>query len=306
MLRNFQDIVRKAKELDGEITISVAAAQDRDVLLAIKAAQDIGLGKAILVGDADLIKPLMIEIGLSPDTPVVHEPDMTKVSLTAVALVKQGKAQVLMKGLVNSSDFLRAVLHSQEGLRTGRLLSHLACLEVPGQEKLLFVSDGGMNISPTLAEKKDILINSLLALHNAGIKCPNVAVLTANEMVNPKMTATVDAQALVELNTAGELPLCIIEGPIAMDVAVSPEAGKHKGIASKIAGQADLFLVPNIETGNVASKILIHFAKAQMAGIVLGATNPIVMTSRAETPEGKMYSMALACLAASSARKGGH
>lgn len=306
MLRNFQDIVRKAKELDGEITISVAAAQDRDVLLAIKAAQDIGLGKAILVGDADLIKPLMIEIGLSPDTPVVHEPDMTKVSLTAVALVKQGKAQVLMKGLVNSSDFLRAVLHSQEGLRTGRLLSHLACLEVPGQEKLLFVSDGGMNISPTLAEKKDILINSLLALHNAGIKCPNVAVLTANEMVNPKMTATVDAQALVELNTAGELPLCIIEGPIAMDVAVSPEAGKHKGIASKIAGQADLFLVPNIETGNVASKILIHFAKAQMAGIVLGATNPIVMTSRAETPEGKMYSMALACLAAGSARKGGY
>lgn len=306
MLRNFQDIVRKAKELDGEITISVAAAQDRDVLLAIKAAQDIGLGKAILVGDADLIKPLMIEIGLSPDTPVVHEPDMTKVSLTAVALVKQGKAQVLMKGLVNSSDFLRAVLHSQEGLRTGRLLSHLACLEVPGQEKLLFVSDGGMNISPTLAEKKDILINSLLALHNAGIKCPNVAVLTANEMVNPKMTATVDAQALVELNTAGELPLCIIEGPIALDVAVSPEAGKHKGIASKIAGKVDLFLVPNIETGNVTSKILIHFVKAQMAGIVLGATNPIVMTSRAETPEGKMYSMALACLAAGSARKGGY
>ena len=306
MLRSFQDVLRKAKELEQEITISVAAAQDRDVLLAIKAAQDIGLGKAILVGDANLIKPLMIEIGLSLDTPILHEPDMSKVGLAAVALVRQGRAQVLMKGLINSSDFLRAVLHREEGLRTGRLLSHLVCLEIPGEEKVIFLSDGGMNIAPTLAEKKDILINSLLALHQIGIHCPNVALLAANEMVSPKMPATVDAQTLVALGGSGELPRCIIEGPIAMDVAINPEAGKHKGITSEIAGKVDLFLVPNIETGNVACKLLIYFAKAQMAGIVLGATHPIVLTSRAETPEGKLYSMALACLAASGMGEGGH
>ncbi|WP_378956547.1 phosphate acyltransferase [Pelosinus sp. sgz500959] len=305
MLRSFEEVVKRAKELDQEITISVAAAQDKDVLLAIKSAQDMGLAKAILVGDADLIKPLMIEIGLSPEMSIIHEPDMSKVGLVAVSLIREGKAQVLMKGLLNSSDFLRAVLNGQEGLRTGRLLSHLACLEIPGEEKLVFLSDGGMNIAPTLAEKKDILINSLLALQNVGINCPNVAILTANEMVNPKMPATVDAQALVAMSDAGELLSCIIEGPIAMDVAMNPEAGKHKGITSKIAGKVDLFLVPNIETGNVASKVLIHFAKAQMAGIVLGATHPIVLTSRAETPKGKLYSMALACLAASGVQKGG-
>lgn len=305
MLHSFQEVLEQVKKAGNAVTISVAAAQDRDVLQAIKDAQDIGLAKAILVGDAAAIRVLMTEIGLAPDTPIVDEPDMSKVGLAAVALIRQGKAQVLMKGLLNSSDFLRAVLHGQEGLRTSRLLSHLACLEIPGEKKLLFFSDGGMNIAPTLAEKKDILINSLLALHNVGIPCPNVALLTANEVVNPKMPATVDAQALVAMNAAGELPCCTVEGPIAMDVAISPEAGKHKGVASNIAGQVDLFLVPNIETGNAVTKALIHFAKAQMAGIVLGATNPIVLTSRAETPEGKLYSLALACIAAGSTKKGG-
>jgi len=304
VLCSLQEVLSKAKQSDHAMIISVAVAQDKDVLLAIKAAQDCGLAKAILVGDSGVIKPLMVEIGLSLDTPVIHEPDVNQASMVAVALVKQKKAQVLMKGMLNSSDFLRAVLNRQEGLKTGRLLSHLTCLEIPGEEKLLFLSDGGMNIAPTLADKKDILINSLHALHNMGIVCPNVAVLTANEVVNPKMPATMDAQALVEMNRSGELPLCMIEGPIALDVAMSPVAGEHKAIASDIAGKVDLFLVPNIETGNVASKVLIHFAKAQMAGIVLGATNPIVLTSRAETPEGKLYSMALACLAAGTRKDG--
>lgn len=306
MLHSFSDVLAQAKQTAGtEVTIAVAAAQDRDVLQAIKTAQDIGLARAILVGDESAIRSLMAEIGLSPDTPVVNEPDMNKVGLAAVALVRQGKAQVLMKGLLNSNDFLRAVLHGQEGLRTGRLLSHLACLEIPGEDKLLFFSDGGMNIAPTLTEKRDILINSVLALHNIGIACPKVALLTANELVNPKMPATIDAQALAAMNDGTNLPCCTVEGPIAMDVAMSPEAAKHKGITSKIAGQVDLFLVPSIETGNAVTKALIHFAKAKMAGIILGATNPIVLTSRAETPEGKLYSMALACIAVGSAQKDG-
>jgi phosphate butyryltransferase len=303
VLRNFAEVLSRAQGL-GRVTISVAAAQDKDVLQAVKAAFDAGLATAILVGDAVAITPLLAAVGLPADTPVVHEPDNNKAALTAVSLVGQGKAQVLMKGLLNSRDFLRAVLHPTEGLRTGRLLSHLSAYEVPGQEKLVFHSDGGMNIAPTLAEKKDILINALLALHALGIACPNVAVLTANELVNPKMPATVDAKALADMGAAGQLPAAIVEGPIAMDVAVSPEAARHKGLTSAVSGMVDLFLMPNIETGNAVGKALIYYAKAVMAGVVLGATHPVVMTSRAETVEGKLNSIALAALAASGVRKG--
>lgn len=295
MYCNYNEIVDEVK-IRGPVTISVAVAQDKDVLLAIKMAQDAGIAQAILVGDADLITPMLVEVGLSEDAQVIHEPQTKLAALKAVSLVKHGQAQVLMKGLINSSEFLRAVLSKEEGLRTGRLLSHLGVFEIPGQEKLLFVTDGGMNIAPTLQEKKEILINSMLALHTMGIKEPRVAMLTANEVVSGRMPATVDAKALEDMSARGELPQGIVEGPIALDVAVSKEAAKHKGIDSKIAGNVDLMVVPNIETGNALGKALIYFAKSKMAGIVLGATHPIVMTSRSETPEGKMNSIALACL----------
>jgi phosphate butyryltransferase len=297
VLANFQEVLTRARNA-GERVVSVAVAQDKDVLQALKLAQDAGLALPLLVGDAEAIRPLMAEVGLPASTPVVNEPDITKAALTAVSLVHSGEAQVLMKGLVNTSDFLRAVLNASVGLRTGRLLSHLAVFELPGEAKLAFYTDGGMNIAPTLSEKKDILVNAMLTLAALGIKKPNVAVLTANEQVSPKMPATVDAKALADMAAAGELPPGIVEGPIAYDVAVNPEAAKHKGLASKVAGKVDLFLMPNIETGNALGKALLHYGKAKMAGIVLGATNPIVLTSRAETPEGKLYSIALACLAA--------
>lgn len=295
MYCSYEEIVAEIKNR-GKVIISVAVAQDKEVLSAIKMVQEAGIAQAILVGDAALITPMLAEVGLPNDTKIIHEPDIGKAVQRAVSIVKRGQAQVLMKGLINSSDFLRAVLHKEEGLRTGRLLSHLGGFEIPGQKKLLFISDGGMNIAPTVEEKKEILLNSMLALQAMGIKEPHVAVLTANEVVNGKMPATVDAQALAQMSTAGQLPLGIIEGPIALDVAVSQEAAKHKGINSKVSGNVDLILVPNIETGNALGKSLIYFANSKMAGIVLGATHPIVMTSRAETPEGKMNSIALACL----------
>ncbi len=295
MYRNYQEIRERVKG-GGPVTVSVAVAQDREVLAALKMAAQEGIAKAILVGNEAEIRPLLKVVGLPEDTPIVHESDAAKAALKAVSLVRRGEAQVLMKGLINSSDFLRAVLNQEEGLRTGRLLSHLGAFEVPGQEKLLFVSDGGMNIAPGLKEKKDILVNAMLALQGMGIAEPRVALLTANEMVNPKMIATVDAQTLAEMAAAGELPNGVIEGPIALDVAFSPEAAGHKGISSRISGQVDLYLVPTIEVGNVLGKSLIYFAGAKMAGVILGATHPIVMTSRAETPEGKLNSIAMACL----------
>ncbi len=302
MLRNFQEVLAWAKR-PGEMMISVAAAQDKDVLQAVKLAQDNGLARPLLVGDAAAIRPLLAEVGLPADTPVVDEKDMNKAALTAVSLVSKGEAQVVMKGLINTSDFLKAVLHPEVGLRTGRLLSHMAVFEVPGEPKLIFHSDGGMNIAPTLAEKKDILVSAMLALQALGIERPNVAVLTANEQVSPKMPATIDAKALADMAAAGELPPGVVEGPIAFDVAVNPEAARHKGITSRISGQVDLFLMPNIETGNALGKATLYYGKAKMAGIVLGARNPIVLTSRAETAEGKLYSIALACLAAGGAER---
>ena len=300
MLENFAHALAEAKK-SGAQTIAVAVAQDKDVLLALKLAQDAEIAEAVLVGDAAEIKPMLQEVGLAADTRIVDEKDPAQAALKAVSLVRQGQAQVVMKGMLNTSDFLKAVLHPEQGLRSGSLLSHLAVFEVPGEKRLLYHTDGGMNIAPDLATKKGILKNALAALRALGLAEPKVAVLTANEQVHPKMQATVDAQSLVAAAAAVEFSPCVIEGPIALDVALNPEAARHKGIASRISGQVDLFLMPNIETGNVLGKSLLYYAGAHMAGLVLGATHPIVLTSRAETPEGKLHSICLACLAA---RKG--
>ncbi|MBU2699600.1 phosphate butyryltransferase [Sporomusaceae bacterium BoRhaA] len=296
MLQNFREVLEKARQ-KGSVTVSVAVAQDLEVLAAVKAAQDAGLIRSILVGNVDLIKPMLSKVGLPLDTPLVHEEDDSQAALIAVSLVKEGKADILMKGMVNSGTFLKAVLNSEVGLRTGRLLSHLAVFEIPGEQKLAFHTDGGMNIAPTLEEKKDILINALIALKALGIDHPNVAILTANEMVNSKMPATVDAQTLVTLNEKEHFTAGIIEGPIAMDVAASKQAAEHKGIKSQIAGAVDLFVVPNIEAGNLVGKTLVYYAKAKNVGIVVGATHPIVMASRSATAEEKLNAIALACLA---------
>lgn len=303
MLRHFTEVIERAKR-NGPVRLVVAAAQDEEALRAVKAAHDAGLAEAVLVGDSALIAALLPVVGLPGDTKIVHEPEPAQAALAAVSIVRETESGILVKGLVNSSDFLRAVLNSECGLRTGRLLSHFAAFEEPGGDKLTYHTDGGMNIAPDLAEKKEILINALLALHALGIAKPNVAVLAANEVVNPKMPVTVDAQALTEMSRRGELPAAVVEGPIAMDVALSPAAVAHKNLSSQISGQVDLFLVPDISAGNILGKSLIHYGKFKSAGVILGATHPVVMVSRADTAEAKLNSIALACCIASD--KGGN
>jgi len=292
----FDALYERAKSL-GRAKVAVAAAADKDVMESIKLAEKEGLITPVLIGDVEIIKRLSLEIGLGLQrAELIHEPDPLKAAHRAVDAIVDGQAHFLMKGLINSSDFLRAVLRSEQGLRTGRLLSHLAAFQVPGFSRLLFVTDGGMNIAPSLTQKKEILENSLCYLQGIGMDLVKVILLAANETVDSKMPATMDAQALVKMGQAGKFPGAIVEGPLALDGAVSAVALKHKGIHSKINGDVDLFLTPTIEVGNVLGKSMVYFAGATMAGIVLGAQVPIVLTSRSDTPRNKFMALTMAAL----------
>lgn len=294
----FLDLKKRAENFPKR-RVAVAAAGDEEVIRTAAEAEKAGIADFILVGDQARVRELAQEAGLKvgdEGAAVIHEPDDTAAALLAAELVRNGEADVLMKGLVNSSIFLKAVLDEKRGLRGEKTLSHFAAFEIPGQPKLAFYTDGGMNPFPDYGMKKQILINGLEALHKLGIDEPKTAVLTANETVTPKMPSTVDAAELVEAWKRGELPPCILEGPMALDVALSREAAAHKGIESQISGDTDLFLVPNIEAGNLIGKSLIYYAGAKMAGVILGGRRPIVMTSRSENAEGKLNSILLACL----------
>jgi len=292
----FESLLDKAKSL-GRAKVAVAGAGDREVLEAIMLAEKEGLITPILVGDVVEIKRMAKEIKFNlKGAELISETNPEAAAHKAVDAVVDGQAHFLMKGFINSADFLRAVLRPDRGLRTGRLLSHLAAFEVPGFSRILFLTDGGMNIAPNLAQKKEILENSLHYLKGIGMDSINVIALTANEVASPKMPATMDAQALAKMSLAGEFPSAIVEGPLALDGAVSAAALKHKGISSRINGEVDLFLVPSIEVGNVLGKSMVYFAGATMAGIILGAQVPIVMTSRNDTPRSKFMALAMAAL----------
>lgn len=295
MIKNFNDLVEKASMLD-KFTVCVAASEDEELLRAVKLAMDMGFIRPILVGDKDKTKELADKVDLK-DYEIVHSHSSEESALEAVKIVSSGRASVLMKGLVNTSVYLRAVLNKEFGLRTGRQLSLLAAYEIPQYHKLLYCTDSGVNPSPNLEQKKDILTNSLLALEGFGLDMPKVAALTANEMVDPKIQSTVDADALVKMVENGAIKKCIIEGPIAFDVAFDSSAAKHKGIESNVSGDVDLLLFPNMETGNALGKSWLLWNKAKWAGIILGTSSPVVLGSRSDPAEIKVNSIALACLA---------
>lgn len=301
MLKNFDEVLEKVRSIE-PFTVSVAAAADKELLQAVKEAADLGFVRPVLVGDTKAIGDICAEIGLKPLDILAADGEEEAVA-TAVKAVREGGAQVLMKGLVNTSIYMRGILNKEHGLRTGRLLSMMAVYEAPGYHKLVYCSDSGINVAPDLEQKKDILKNILLATKSIGLENPKVAALTANEMVDPKIQSTVDAAGLVEYVASGalgpDLP-CIIEGPIAFDVAFDPHAAAHKKIDSKITGETDIVIFPNMEAGNIMGKSWIHLCKCRWAGIVLGATHPVILGSRADTPEIKLNSIALACLAARS------
>jgi phosphate butyryltransferase len=294
---NFDAMLETARS-QAPRTVAVAAAGDPDVLEAIKSALALGLCKAILVGPLGSIQRAASEVGLDlSQVELVDAPSPKAAALKAACLCGEGKAQVLMKGMVSSGEFLGAVLHPDAQLKKSSLLSHLACFEVPALKRLLFVTDGGMVPYPDLDQKLKILDNALDCMHTLGWEKPKVGVVAAVEVVNPKMQPTVDAALIAKMAERGQIKGAVVDGPLAFDGCVSPESCKHKGIGGPVAGQADLILVPTIEVGNVLGKALVYGGGATMAGIVLGAAVPAVLVSRSDTPRAKLVSLAMAMLA---------
>lgn len=296
MIKNFEELIKLAIE-KGPKKVAVACAQDEDALKAIKAAYDKGIIKGILVGDTDQIKSISGEIGLDlTDFELIHITDMAEASLKAVSMVSSGEADLVMKGLVDTSIILKAVLNKEVGLRTGNVLSHVAVFDVPTYHKILTVTDAAMNIAPDLMAKKQIIENALHVTKALDIDMPNVGVITAKEKVTESMPATVDAGELVKMNQEGLIKDCKVGGPFALDNAVSKEAAEIKGIKDPMAGDVDILLCPTIEAGNVLYKALNFLGNARSAGIIVGAKAPIILTSRADSDDSKLNSIALGVL----------
>lgn len=299
MIKKLDDIFNELKSCDKKAVLSVAAAHDEEVLLAVKDACEMDIIKATLIGEEDKIRKIASEINFNLDNvEVIDESDLKLCAEKAVKLVSSGKADYVMKGLLDTSIILREVLNKEYGLRTDSLLSHVMIYEVPSYHKLLILTDGGMNIDPDVSQKKKIADNAIKAAKSLGINTVKVACLAAKEKVNPKMQATLDADELKSMCKDGMFGNgVIVEGPIAFDLAVSKDACKIKGYESEVGGDADILLVPTIETGNGIGKALTYMANAKSAGIIMGAKAPVVLVSRADTHESKLYSIAYGAIA---------
>jgi phosphate butyryltransferase len=296
------DLIRIAAE-QSQVTVAVAAAEDEEVLEAVVEAVKNKLSRFLLFGNQEKIEQILSEKGGyeagSEALVVVNVSSKEEAAVTAVRAVHSGEADVLMKGNIPTSTILKAVLNKEYGLRSGNILSHVAVFEVPGYDRLIIVTDAAMNISPELQEKIQILTNAVKVANSIGISVPKVAPIAAVEVVNPSMQSTLDAAVLTQMNHRGQIPNCIVDGPLALDNAISISAAAHKGIASEVAGQADILLVPTIEVGNALYKSLVYFAKAEVGAVIAGARAPIVLTSRADSAKSKLYSLALAVCSAS-------
>lgn len=294
MFDNFNDIGQSVKA-GAKNTLVVAAAEEADLLNALAAANELYLNRVILVGNQEKIKQLSLDqkIDISK-MEIIDVPDQASACQRAVALVSEGKADFIMKGLVDTSIFLKAVISKTDGLMVGRLLSSIMMVRISSYHKFIILSDGGMIIDPDLEKKKGIISNAVDFSRLLGISPIKVGCLAAKEKVNPKMPATVDGAALKALSQDhyfGED--VVVEGPIAMDLLISKKAADIKGYQSCVAGDVDVIVMPNIETGNAIIKVMTHLGNAQLGGIVMGACVPIILTSRSDSYENKLNSIIL-------------
>jgi phosphate butyryltransferase len=292
MIKNFKELIQLART-KGQKRCVVVKAEDEAVLEGIRLAMEQKLITPVLIGGKEAIAAAAQKVGLNLSGIEIHDIADEKAAIKkAIEIIKE-KGDFLMKGLLSTSVFLKGVLDKEFGLRTGKILSHIAVLEVPTYHKLLFMSDGGMNPKLDLNVRLDIIRNAIAIMKPLGIEKPRIALVAASETVNPDMPETVDAAAIVEMAKKGEIPGAVIEGPFGFDVAVSKPAAQHKKLTSEIAGEVDFIVMPSIGAANVWAKGLVYLARAKIAGIVAGAAKPIVMLSRADEAETKLNSIAL-------------
>ena len=296
MLTRLEQFVEKAQQ-NPPSRVVVVAAENELVLRSIKRAQELGLVEPLLVGDADQIRAAAAKIDFALDhVRIVHTEIHADAAPRGVELIRQNQADILMKGHLHTDDFLHAVLDKADGLRTDRLLSHVFVMQIPMYHKLLLITDAAINIGPTLLEKAAIIQNAVDMLRQLGIERPKVAVLSAVETINPKIPSTTDAACLHKMAERNQIKNAFVDGPLAFDNAVSADAAREKGIVSQVAGDVDIVLAPDLDAGNILYKNLEYLAGARIAGIVMGARAPIVLTSRADPPQARVHSLALASL----------
>ncbi len=291
-------LLEKAESLP-RCPMAVAGADNKIVLESARQATEAGVMTPVLVGDADIIRSLSDGVGWDIEgVEIVNLTDEEAISGAAVSLAASGAAKGIMKGHIHTDALMRAVIHRGSGLRTDRRISHVFHMTIPGRDKVLLITDGAVNVAPTVDTRMDIIRNAVDMAHALGNPEPRVAVLSGSEVVNPSMPSSVEGAEIVERAGKGEIDGCIIDGPFAFDLAVSPKAAKIKDIDSPVAGRADIVVVPNIEMGNGLFKMMVHFMSGLAAGVVMGAAVPIMLTSRADPPEARFAATLIAAILA--------
>ncbi|MCJ7497288.1 MAG: bifunctional enoyl-CoA hydratase/phosphate acetyltransferase [candidate division Zixibacteria bacterium] len=293
MIKSFKELLDSLKNKERKI-LAIAGAEGEEIIEAAKIATEQKIISPILIGDPDKIESLCKKSNFDLSRlEILGEKEPQKIASLAVELVKQKKADILMKGKVDTPTLLKAVLDKEKGLKGGKLLSHVAVVEVEKYPKLMLITDGGMNIAPDVMKKIDILKNAIEVSKKLGIEKPKTACLAAVELVNPDMPETIDASIISKMAERGEIKDVIVDGPIAFDVAIDSKSAQTKGIISPVSGETDIFLCPNISSCNILVKGLIYLAEAKVGGIIVGGGAPIVLLSRSDSAEIKLLSIAL-------------
>ena len=300
----YEKLLERCRSLEPVATAVAHPCEETALTGAIEAAER-GLIAPILVGPAEKIREIAKKANLDlGKTQIVDAPHSHEAAAKAVALVREGKAELLMKGSLHTDELLGAVVARETGLRTARRISHVFIMDIPTYHKVLIVTDAAINIAPSLEDKVDICQNAIDLAITLGVEKPKVAILAAVETVTTRMPATIEAAALCKMAERKQITGAVLDGPLAFDNAISVEAAKMKGIRSEVAGDPDILLAPDLEAGNILAKLLSFLSKADSAGLVLGARVPIILTSRADNVRSRIASSAVAMLAAHARRKG--
>ena len=297
-ITNFAELIEAARAA-GPKRVAIAAPHSAEILASAEELRKLGIAVCHLVGDGPTIEALARQHGLDlGGMVIVHEPDPGRAAQRVVALAREGKADVVAKGQLKTPQILGAALDREKGIRQGNLLTHVGLFEIPGFDRIIYLSDSGVILQPTLEQKVAIIRNAVGVAHTFGLERPKVAILAATEVVDPKVPTSIEALALARMAKQGWVEGAIVDGPLTLDVAVSPEAARIKGVESPVAGEADILIVPGVVAGNTAAKAIQYFAHGRMAGVVVGAKVPIIINSRADTADTRLLSTAMAVVLA--------